>query len=355
MLGNATVPVGGAGTLASPGYIQLPSLQVRVWSGTSLLPGTPVSGAKVTARDTGCNVTRTLTPRAGTDALGQVPQAPPSGGDIGLPYGTLRRLRQQRGGHRQANRHRGRPDLGRSDRHDPGRLSRQPAGRDVPMRDERGSTIVELLVTISASLVVMMAVVTLTTAVLHHQDRINRRVDANSRARPVMTRIVQELHSACVTSHIVPIQAGSTGTSMTFLSKSGSAVRPTPDLHTISLNGTTLRESVYPATGGTAPSWTFSGTPSSNVSCSPTSRRPAAAVPLLRLRQRRALRHPAADAAERHRTPPGSPTSPISFTSSPTGGRLDSDPGSPLMLSDSVDLRLESAGQFPNQDNLPCI
>ena len=88
MLGNATVPVGGSGTLISPGYIQLPSLQVRVWSGTSLLPGTPVSGAKVTARDSGCNVTRTLTPAGGTNALGQVPQAPPSGGDIGLPYGT---------------------------------------------------------------------------------------------------------------------------------------------------------------------------------------------------------------------------------------------------------------------------
>jgi Tfp pilus assembly protein PilV len=82
MLGNATVPVGGAGTLATPGYIQLPSLQVTVWSGTSALPGAAVTGAKVTARDTGCNVTRTLTSSA--NASGQVP----AGGDIGLPYGT---------------------------------------------------------------------------------------------------------------------------------------------------------------------------------------------------------------------------------------------------------------------------
>jgi Tfp pilus assembly protein PilV len=77
MLGNATVPVGGAGTLASPGYIQLPSLQVTVKNGTAA-----VSGAKVTARDTGCNLTRTLT--SSTDSNGQVPVA----GDIGLPYGT---------------------------------------------------------------------------------------------------------------------------------------------------------------------------------------------------------------------------------------------------------------------------
>jgi Tfp pilus assembly protein PilV len=77
MLGNATVPVGGTGSLASPGYIQLPSLQVTV---KNLL--TPVSGAKVTAKDTGCNVTRTLT--TSTNSSGQVPV----GGDIGLPYGT---------------------------------------------------------------------------------------------------------------------------------------------------------------------------------------------------------------------------------------------------------------------------
>ena len=61
MLGNSTVPVGGAGTLAAPGYIQLPSLQVTVWSGTSTVPGTRLSAAKVTAKDTGCNFTRTLT------------------------------------------------------------------------------------------------------------------------------------------------------------------------------------------------------------------------------------------------------------------------------------------------------
>ena len=83
MLGNATVPVAGAGSLTTPGYIQLPSLQVTVWSGTgALTPGSHLSAAKVTARDTGCNVTRTLT--TSTNSSGQVPVA----GDIGLPYGT---------------------------------------------------------------------------------------------------------------------------------------------------------------------------------------------------------------------------------------------------------------------------
>ena len=223
------------------------------------------------------------------------------------------------------------------------------------MRDERGSTMIELIVSIGSTLVVMMGVVTLTTAVLHHQDRINRRVDANSRARPVLTRMVQELHSACVTSHIVPIQAGSTATSMTFLSKSGSAVGPIPDLHTISLNGTALREVVYPATGGTAPSWTFSGTPLSDVSVLTNVSAPAGTLFRYYDFVNGAL------SANPLPTPLTATNAArvsyvaISFTSSPRAGVSTQDPGSPLMLTDSVDLRLESAGQFPNQDNLPCI
>jgi Tfp pilus assembly protein PilV len=86
-LGSATVPVGGSGTLATPGYIQLPSLLVNVWSGTSSIsPGSRLSGAKVTARDRGCNVTRTLTPATGTDANGRIPVV--SGVlATGLPFG----------------------------------------------------------------------------------------------------------------------------------------------------------------------------------------------------------------------------------------------------------------------------
>ena len=70
MLGNSTVPAAGAGTLAAPGYIQLPSLQVTVWSGTSTAPGSRLSAAKVTARDTGCNFTRTLTTSTNSERPG---------------------------------------------------------------------------------------------------------------------------------------------------------------------------------------------------------------------------------------------------------------------------------------------
>jgi prepilin-type N-terminal cleavage/methylation domain-containing protein len=47
------------------------------------------------------------------------------------------------------------------------------------MRDQRGFTLIELMVSISMSLVVLAAVFAITTSVLRHQDRIVRRVDAN--------------------------------------------------------------------------------------------------------------------------------------------------------------------------------
>ena len=74
-------------TLASPGYVLLPSLLVTVHSGSSFLfPGSPVSSGKITVTElgspTGCGVTRTLT--TSTNSNGEVPVA----GDVGLPYGT---------------------------------------------------------------------------------------------------------------------------------------------------------------------------------------------------------------------------------------------------------------------------
>jgi Tfp pilus assembly protein PilW len=86
----------------------------------------------------------------------------------------------------------------------------------MSMKDERGFSLAELLVSMGAALVVMTGVVTLTTTVMHSEARTVNRVQAASLARPAMTRIAQELHSACVTSHIVPVRTGSTGTSITF-------------------------------------------------------------------------------------------------------------------------------------------
>jgi hypothetical protein len=229
------------------------------------------------------------------------------------------------------------------------------------MRDQRGFTIVELLVSMSASLTVMLGVVMLTTTVIHSQARISNRVDADSRARPAMTRIVQGLHSSCVASHIVPIRrdvngASSTGTSISFLSKAGSGVGPTPDLHTITFSGGTLTESVYRANGTTPPDWggftTAVGPP---VKLLTNVLAPGGVI----------FRYYDFVNGALSTTPLPTPLSDdnaarasyvtISFTSSPSGGISTQDPNSPVMVSSGVDLRLENAGQYPNQDNLPCV
>lgn len=129
--------------------------------------------------------------------------------------------------------------------------------------DERGTTMMEVIVSLAAGLVVMAAISTVIVVSLRESNRVSARVDANQRARIALNAIVNQLHSACIAPQIAPVQVGSTGTQLSFIHQSGSAVAPTPVLSKISLTGTTLSQSDYPTTGGTAPQWTFASTPSS--------------------------------------------------------------------------------------------
>jgi Tfp pilus assembly protein PilW len=133
------------------------------------------------------------------------------------------------------------------------------------LKDESGMTLVELLVATAAGVVVMFGIVTAFIVTMRETDRVAAHVDANQRSRTVMYKVIDELHSACIAAQIAPVQSGSSGTSLNFIHQAGSAVSPTPVLSKISLSGTTLSQSDYASTGGSAPSWTFSGTPSSTV------------------------------------------------------------------------------------------
>jgi len=134
-----------------------------------------------------------------------------------------------------------------------------------PIGDESGMTLVELLVAMSAGVVVMAGVTLAMIVTMRETNRVASHVDANQRARITMTKIINQLHSACVAPQIAPIREDSTGTTLSFLHQSGAAVAPTPVLSKISLSGTTLSQADYPATGGGAPNWTFATTPSSTV------------------------------------------------------------------------------------------
>ena len=78
------------------------------------------------------------------------------------------------------------------------------------MSDQRGITVVELLVAIVAGMAVLFGSFIVLNGTLRGSARITQRVDATQRARPVLQHVMDELHSACVASRIAPILAGST-------------------------------------------------------------------------------------------------------------------------------------------------
>lgn len=223
------------------------------------------------------------------------------------------------------------------------------------MRDESGFTVIEMLAGIIGFIAVFAAIMQMTIVATHNQDRIAQRVAADQRARPTMTRIMDGLRSACVAPRVAPIAPGSTSTSMTYVSKSGSSVTPVPDRRVLTLSGTTVNEAVYPATGGVPPSWTFSSTPSSNTMVINNVSAPSGAM----------FRYFDYVNGQLSTTPLPVPLSStnaartayvtVSLTVQPARGISSLDTKSPITITDSADLRLESAGQVTGQDNLPCM
>ena len=140
-------------------------------------------------------------------------------------------------------------------------LSPRLTNRCRTLRGEEGFTLAELVVAMALGIVVLTALVMLMDLTTREASRTFTRVDATQRARTKLARIENELQSACLTSGVTPIQAGSTSSSLVFLSAYGKAAQPTPIEHNISLSSGTLTDSLYAVTGGSAPNWTFSSTP----------------------------------------------------------------------------------------------
>jgi Tfp pilus assembly protein PilV len=137
-----------------------------------------------------------------------------------------------------------------------------PAARLTPdLRHQSGFTLVELVVAMAMGIVVMLALSSIMIAMLHQSQRTFTRVDATRQARVALNNIDNELHSACVDGS-PPIQAGSTGTTLKFLSYYGNGPSPTPVWHQLTFSGSTLTDNRYAATQnptylstGTGPPW----------------------------------------------------------------------------------------------------
>ena len=134
------------------------------------------------------------------------------------------------------------------------------------LRNERGVGIPELLVTVFAGAIVLISIFSLIQITGRSTAQVVARVDANQRSRPVLERILDELHSSCLSRDTIPVFAGSSEESLSFIHQTGAAVSPVPVKRTIAINNGTLTDTVYPLASGTTPdTWVFSSTPSSST------------------------------------------------------------------------------------------
>ncbi len=122
------------------------------------------------------------------------------------------------------------------------------------IQDESGTTLVELMVAIMVGLVILSALTMVILTTMHGSARVTARVEATQRARIALVRLTEELHSACVTPELAPVQAGSEGNLLKFVHQTGSEVQPTPVYSVVTYNEGTLSQQDYEVTG-TAPKW----------------------------------------------------------------------------------------------------
>ncbi len=94
------------------------------------------------------------------------------------------------------------------------RLSRGPLPIDPG--DEDGSSMVEVMVGMAMGMVVLAGLSMLLIVTLRGNARISARAEASDNARVTMTRVIEELHSACVEPTVAPVKAKSNENTLVF-------------------------------------------------------------------------------------------------------------------------------------------
>jgi prepilin-type N-terminal cleavage/methylation domain-containing protein len=134
------------------------------------------------------------------------------------------------------------------------------------MRDERGMTLIEMLVAMSVGVILLLAAFMLLDRSFSATGKIADRQDALQRGRQAMELVTRQLRSqVCVGTSNVPMVSG-TDSSVTFYgSLSESSTNVTKRTLTFSSTGSgSITESVV-AGAGTYPNLTFTGTPTTTT------------------------------------------------------------------------------------------
>lgn len=133
--------------------------------------------------------------------------------------------------------------------------------RRLDLADERGTTLAELVIGTALAMVVFSALAMLVISSIHASARVTARVHATQNARIALVKVIEELHSSCVIPKIAPVQAGSSGTLLSFShapATEGTSATVKPVLSKVALSGTNLIQTDYASLGGIPP--TFSKT-----------------------------------------------------------------------------------------------
>jgi hypothetical protein len=126
------------------------------------------------------------------------------------------------------------------------------------IRDERGTTLVEMVVGISMASILMFAMTMLIVVTMHASARDSAQVSATQLSRNGLSSIIQQLHSACLSPRIAPVWEKSSGTELIFTHSTGSEVTAKPVKSVISLKEGALTQYDFASTGSISPPWTFS-------------------------------------------------------------------------------------------------
>ena len=130
----------------------------------------------------------------------------------------------------------------------------------VRLRDERGFTLVEMMVALAIGLVVSTATLAIVIVSVHLSSNYTDRVDANQTGRLAMEKITQALTSSCVLTNQAPVLAGSTATSLVFYSALNDTPGPVPSQVTVSIASTQPAPLLMTTQSltGTPPNWVAS-------------------------------------------------------------------------------------------------